>query len=193
MKFFSKKSIAFFLVIMLAATVGCKNYSIDLKTNAYSDKFISFKLPQNYVFAFETEMSDVYYNYYTFKENGDPGGSNITYWTMKLNSATASIVSLDESLVEENLRKQYRNKDKTISVYEYKRIDSENYKGYMVYFGIAPFGDDVENSEERTACISIMLARQSDYATSVITFNSVDEATEKLFYDSANTVTPVKP
>ncbi len=193
MKFFSKKSIAFFLVIMLASIVGCQDYSIDSETNVYSDQFISFELPQNYVFAFETEMSDVYYNYYTFKKNGDPGGSNITYWTMKLNSLTASIVALNQSTVEENLTKQYRDKDKAVSIYEYRRIDSENYMGYMVYFGIAPFGDDVESSEDRTACITIMLARRSDYATSVITFNSIDEATEKLFYDSANTVTPVKP
>ena len=169
---------------------GCSKYSID-ENNRYSDRFISFDLPKDYVFAFETDMGKAYYNYYTFKKENDPSGNNITYWSMPLDAKGAMIAELPDDTVIDSLRSQYRNKDKTIKVYDFRRLDSddgEEFKGYLVYFGIAPFGSDVDSSEERIACVNIVLVRQSDYAASMLLFNATDRATEEEFYTSALTV-----
>ena len=75
-------------------------------------------------------------------------------------------------------------------MYDFRRLDSDDgeFKGYLVYFGIAPFGSDVDSSEERIACVNIVLVRQSDYAASMLLFNATDRATEEEFFASALTV-----
>lgn len=186
------KTLAVLLILVITLFAGCKNQYKPYSDGVYKDKYVRFTIPNDYIIAVDLtkEMGKLYKNFYNFKGEKDISGNNIVYFTMEMKEDAMKIFSASDDKIIDRLKSQYRDKDKSIIIYDFHRLEFEDYEGYFVYYGIGAFGTDIEQSEDRTACAAVTLFSKRNYTYSTIAFNSVDKECESVYLDCAKTVQP---
>lgn len=182
-----KKTLILLLIMAVSFTMlGCKQekYSID-ENNLYSDEIASFSLPDGHILMVDSteDMGNAYSAFYTFKDNEDFTGSNIVYMAMLIDDKSMSMMDDTQEDAERSLKDQFREKDQSIEVLDYYRIDAEGSKGYVIEYAVGEFGEEIDT--ENGIRIMIAATRENDNTGIIMFLNSNAEAFNESYRNCA--------